>query len=86
MVRCFYCNREPTELSSYLHPTSSGLYGLTVDEYVAKYDGTYNRAINKFCCPVCWVELGRPTWIRRFTNWKAGTPLTEDQQWTTVRM
>jgi len=83
MTRCFYCNRMPEEIDEWI--SQSTRYGITRTDYVQEHDRTYDREIDAYACKHCWEELCSPN-IHEPNNWRAGRPLDERLQWTTVSM
>lgn len=61
-----YCQRKPNQIYEYVDAAADA--GLTPDDYVKQYEGTYNSANGHFACTACYIALGMPS---SRTGWKA---------------
>lgn len=57
-LRCSRCRQRPADLREYVQAAAE--YGLSPDEYVEQYEGTYNPGLELFFCTPCYIALGCP--------------------------
>jgi len=74
-LQCFRCRKTPDELEEYAEIClSEENQDLRPEDYVRKYEGTYNREEQTFCCTDCYFLIGAPS--APPPGWKApGLPL-----------
>lgn len=56
---CTGCNKPASEIDEYIE--SAKEYGLTVEQYVAEEEGTYNPTNGHFLCTNCYINAGLPS-------------------------
>lgn len=66
--RCFVCGKTAEELEEYVECAAEN--EMTVAEYVAEEEGTYNPESGNFACSDCYIAIGMPSLPAPY-QWKA---------------
>ena len=57
--RCSRCRHKPEDLSEYVQAAAE--YGMSPDDYVREYEGTWSPRYDLFFCTPCYLAIGAPT-------------------------
>lgn len=68
--RCCFCGRTSAEIPGYGDSYARHV-GFTSGNAMARADGTYNVATNRFACDECYLAAGAPVLPERQGGWKA---------------
>lgn len=66
---CIGCERYPDQIDEYI--AYGAMEEITPDEYVRRYEGTYNGENGHFLCTDCYIKAGQPSNPYPMGNWKA---------------
>jgi hypothetical protein len=58
MIDCISCGKKPTEISEYISEAKKE--GISPEDFVRCYEGTFNRKTEKFHCTECYIKSGMP--------------------------
>lgn len=58
MLRCKGCHRVPIELSEFVE--MADVFQVTPQQYVERYEETFDRRTERFYCTTCWEKAGMP--------------------------
>ena len=62
-IQCKICGRFPLEIPEYQHLWDDEGYAeknVTVEQFMAEQEGTYNPSDKSFYCTECYIKAGMP--------------------------
>jgi hypothetical protein len=59
VIKCKSCGLKPAEIFEYIDAAEAE--GMSPDEYVIEFEGTYNPREGTFYCTDCYIADGMPT-------------------------